>query len=153
MLIDISDIIGSLGAHKIVSFQDKSHLDYVDSADVIKVDVKATNAGTRILVDGCLETKVKLNCSRCCEDFIFPVKVDIKEEFIKRSDPQISDLSPEEIDEANFFVYDNDTINISEAVRQNIITAISVNPVCEPACKGICTVCGKNKNFEKCECK
>ncbi|MFH1454087.1 MAG: DUF177 domain-containing protein [Armatimonadota bacterium] len=155
MLMDIQDIMGTLGGHKDAVFEEDMHLEFVDFADKVKIKAKATNAGSRIWVEGTIKTRIKLNCVRCCEDFIFPVNVEFKEEFLDKHSEQVIKLKDEDMEEVEFFIYDKNSniIDINEAVRQSILTSFGINPICGPDCKGICTVCGKNRNLEDCNCK
>lgn len=153
MQIEIDDIVKSLGAHKAINFEENPQFDYINFAAPVQGNVKVTNVGDRIFAEGKIETKVKLNCCRCCEDFIYPVEVNFKEEFFDRKSDEVRSLKEDEKEQLEDFIYDNNVINLNEAVRQNIITAISANPLCNESCKGICVVCGKNKNIEKCICE
>lgn len=153
MQIEIDDILKSLGAHKELSFEEDMQFDYIDFADSVSGNIKITNVGGRIFAEGKIKTKVKLNCCKCCEDFIFPIEVNLREEFLDRKSEQVRSLEEADLEELQGFIYDNNVIDLREALRQNIITAISVNPVCSENCKGICTVCGKNRNKEKCSCR
>ena len=82
----------------------------------------------RIEVDG----TYRLICSRCLEDF--------------------------EIEKTDTFelVFDIESttqfIEIGDDIREELIIAMSANPVCSDNCKGLCKDCGSNLNLEKCKC-
>ncbi len=46
-----------------------------------------------------------------------------------------------------------DTIDLTENIREDIILALSTRFLCKDSCKGLCPHCGKNLNKEKCACK
>lgn len=46
-----------------------------------------------------------------------------------------------------------DTIDLTENIREDIILALSTEFLCKDTCKGLCFHCGKNLNKEKCACK
>ena len=46
-----------------------------------------------------------------------------------------------------------DTIDLTENIREDIILALSPRFLCKGTCKGLCPHCGKNLNKEKCTCK
>ena len=43
-----------------------------------------------------------------------------------------------------------DVVDITEDVRQEIILAYPMVPVCQPQCKGLCIECGQNLNLGSC---
>ena len=51
------------------------------------------------------------------------------------------------IDEKTF------TIDLTEPLRQEIILHFPLVQVCSKSCKGICPICGKDRNKEECNCK
>jgi len=42
-------------------------------------------------------------------------------------------------------------IDIEPLVREYMVLEIPINPVCKPACKGLCPVCGEDLNQATCE--
>jgi uncharacterized protein len=43
-------------------------------------------------------------------------------------------------------------LDLSDAIREEVILAADPYVVCGPECKGLCPRCGANRNFEKCAC-
>lgn len=152
MQIEIGDILKKLGAHKELDFEENLQFDYIDFAGPVKGYIKITNIGGRIFAEGRVSAKVKLNCCRCCEDFISPVEANLREEFLDGKSDQVRSMNEDDLEDLQGFIYNDDSIDLREAIRQNILTALPINPVCNEKCKGICAVCGKNKNIEKCDC-
>lgn len=72
-----------------------------------------------------------LECSRCLEQFKYNVNVDFESSFDKEK-------------------YETD---ILEQIRENLILNIPIQPLCKHDCKGLCQVCGKNKNISSCSCE
>ena len=51
------------------------------------------------------------------------------------------------------FVYDSNLeLNISEVLNQIITPLFPQQVLCKSDCKGVCTKCGANLNYEKCTC-
>lgn len=90
---------------------------------------KITNALT---VDMQLKTKFKLSCSRCLE--LVELDLDKKQRMNFTIDPN------------------QDTIDLNEDIRQELILDFPVKPLCSTDCKGICPKCGKNLNQGGCCC-
>ncbi|HEY3997963.1 MAG TPA: DUF177 domain-containing protein [Candidatus Xenobia bacterium] len=151
--LDIRDIKKALGVHMRVSETERLLLEGVDLVGPVHFDLKLTNAGSRILVEGIVEATARVQCARCVETFDLHEKIDIHEEFLPSGSeelPKGPDLHPEEL---SVFIYDEDRIDIEEVIRQNIIAALPIQPLCRPDCGGLCTVCGVNRNETPCQCE
>ena len=38
-------------------------------------------------------------------------------------------------------------------MRDEILLALPINPLCKESCRGLCPVCGGNRNVTACDCK
>jgi uncharacterized protein len=47
---------------------------------------------------------------------------------------------------------DNDNIDLSVLLREDILLELPSKVLCKTNCKGICAVCGKNLNDGSCSC-
>ncbi|MHB2015664.1 MAG: YceD family protein [Candidatus Xenobia bacterium] len=152
--IDIRDITRAhIGAHMNVSQEVTLPIDGVTLLEPIHVRFKLTNAATRILVEGTLKSRARLECNRCTEPFELPLEVEVHEEFLPEGSkemPQGPDLSADELD---VFVYHEDRIDAEEIIRQNIIAALPMMALCQEACRGLCPMCGANRNQAPCSCE
>ena len=95
------------------------------------------------------EIKIGFTCNRCLKAFTSIVEIPGAErQFISRKPSQVDDLS-------DVFLIDMKdlTIDLSEMVRQEIILHFPFIPVCSDSCKGLCPICGKNRNQRPCACK
>ncbi len=95
------------------------------------------------------EIEVYLTCQRCLKDFKEKLEVgDFEREFYFKA-PE----TPQ--DDFDLFLIDTKTMTISldEMVRQEIILHFPLIPVCSKGCKGLCPVCGKDKNKLDCNCR
>jgi uncharacterized protein len=119
-------------------FQYKGYVELQDlvlSGD-LDIDFKLTNAGSKILVDGKILADVQQICSRCLEKFVERLDVMVHEQFLPPGSPELE----EEIMDwksLTLFPIENDRIDVSEVIRQNIIAAIPIKPLCRPDCPGI----------------
>jgi uncharacterized protein len=60
-----------------------------------------------------------------------------------------------ETGEADFGVayFSDDTIDLGDVMREQFYLAVPMKPLCREDCKGLCAVCGINKNRETCACQ
>jgi uncharacterized protein len=43
-------------------------------------------------------------------------------------------------------------VNMRELATEQIYLEIPMKPLCSPACRGLCTLCGGNRNKDECLC-
>ena len=46
-----------------------------------------------------------------------------------------------------------DGIELNDVLREYILLALPMQRVCSESCKGICPVCGQNRNLKECGCQ
>lgn len=95
-----------------------------------------------------------LCCVRCLETFTGEFNEHRHLDYIEGNDPFMKvekmELKPSDIDK---IYYTGSFIDISIGIRETIILAIPVAPLCKTNCFGLCPVCGKNLNKRKCKCQ
>ena len=80
------------------------------------------------------------------------VEVDIEEEFFPMID--IETGAPLHLPEQSegFTIDRQHQLDLTEALRQGILMARGLSPLCRPDCKGLCPACGNNLNHGPCSC-
>ena len=117
----------------------------------VELQLKVTNAETRLLVQGTAKGSVSLECARCNEEFHLPLELDIEESFVREDSPE-ADVSG--IDAYEVLTYKEDRLVLDEMLRQNFLAAVPMQPICRNSqCKGMCDQCGANLNTDDCNCK
>ena len=48
--------------------------------------------------------------------------------------------------------YRDDVIDLGDVIREQFYLALPMKPLCREDCKGLCPVCGVNRNREACSC-
>jgi len=115
------------------------------------VRMRRTNQG--LLVDGWVELTLELSCNRCLKDFELPMHVNFEEQFYPTVDV-VSGLPLAPFDEDEIFPIDErHQVDLTEAVRQNVLLALPMVAVCQPDCKGLCPQCGHDLNLGPCACE
>lgn len=116
----------------------------------LKINVK--RIGSKVVTKGVIQTLVRLECSRCLEDFFCHIDEPFTATFFPAEDrPKDPDLELESED-LDVSFYDEQIIDFTELVREQILLAVPMNPVCRLNCRGLCPECGKNLNEGRCTC-
>jgi uncharacterized protein len=86
-----------------------------------------------------------------------PVELPITTEFNERFVRTVSwaaeeqhELQPEDL---NIAVFDGEGIELDDLVREELLLALPVNVLCREDCKGLCPVCGIDRNLSNCQCE
>jgi uncharacterized protein len=115
--------------------------------------VKVTRLQDGVLVQGDVEARVTVECSRCLTEFAVPVEGTLEEQFLPTVDVYtgfpVERPSLEEYDQA-FQIDANHLMDLGEPVRQALLVAMPMKPLCREDCAGICLVCGANRNEVDC---
>jgi DUF177 domain-containing protein len=106
-----------------------------------------------IRVRGHLKARMRCDCDRCLEPAEFPV--DSTFDLFYRPDLEVDPDAEIAIDEGESEIafYEGDGIELKDVLREYILLAMPMQRVCRADCRGICPVCGQNRNLESCGCE
>lgn len=152
MLINLTDVFTSEGKVRRESFtyEPEKVVYYGEEYPILSksdAEFEFRNMGDgKVLLKGTMKLDLEIPCDRCLQ----PVRTSL---FIEGEgevySPDAAEQS-EDADEQSFMVgyeFDVDAFMESE-ICINMPTKI----LCQPDCKGICKVCGKNRNEGDCNC-
>jgi uncharacterized protein len=92
-------------------------------------------------------------CARCLKDAEVPVSADFEEEYVPVYDPNTGTRIHIGADEDVFRIGPHFDLDLREAVRQYILMAEPVKPLCTAECLGLCPNCGADLNLGPCRCE
>lgn len=119
----------------------------------LEIRLRLQRLGRKVIVNGRMTGTAVLPCSRCLED----QPQNIEAEFQAAYEPALRGEPEQEIllseTELDVSRYDGDEIRLDELIREQALLALPLSPVCDDACRGLCTVCGVNRNERDCECR
>lgn len=104
---------------------------------------KVENLDGVLKLKGCLKISYKTKCFRCLKDLEDSLDINIKEVFSNSNENGYEDA----------YLFEEDYIELDDAMRDNILLNMPMKKVCTADCKGLCPSCGKQLNTEKCDCK
>jgi uncharacterized protein len=115
----------------------------------INVDINAAKSGDEIIVQGQVSLVVEMECSRCLE--IFETDINHKIQLVI----QLLDISePQHSEDDDFVILPKTTgeFDLSDRIREAIMLELPLKPLCSDSCRGLCPMCGVNRNEAECEC-
>ena len=106
-----------------------------------------------VRIQGRYTVEMTATCDRCLGGARFPLETSI--DLFYRPASVIAKDEEIEIDEgeAEIGFYQDGGMELEDILREQILLALPMQRVCSEACKGICPVCGKNRNEVACECR
>jgi uncharacterized protein len=104
---------------------------------------RLTRTSEGILVHTEYAAPVTLECARCLEPVEADVEGSFDEEFLPSTDIRtgLPLAVPREEDQP--LINEHHEIDLDEVLRQNILTALPLAPLCDAACPGLCETCGQ----------
>jgi uncharacterized protein len=109
-----------------------------------------------IRLKGQLATKIRQACSRCLEFFVAPLSNSFTLNYSRQIPKDVHKTGTEGIeltaDQIGMVYFEGEEIDFTDAIQEQTILAIPFNPICTPACKGLCPRCGNDLNKGTCTC-
>lgn len=120
--------------------------------DLKTVSLRLGKRGAEVSVSGGFEGAVPLTCSRCLEPFPFPVAPEIAVRLLPK--PTVREEEVElSGDDLEVEFYDGDVLDLAALLRAETLLALPMKPLCREECRGLCPVCGGNRNQGLCACE
>jgi uncharacterized protein len=90
-----------------------------------------------IWVSGTFTAQAEGECGRCLEPVVIDVDVPVQGLFLY---PDASYGEDDETDDV--YEFDGESIDLTEVVRDAVVTSLPFTPLCDPDCPGLCDQCG-----------
>ena len=109
----------------------------------VKVKGEVVYKSSILLMSAFAECILSCKCDNCGKPLEKNIHFDIEEEFVEDYDS----TSPED------YVISQITIDLDRPVLDNLLFNLPSRILCKDDCKGLCSVCGKDKNLYNCNCE
>jgi uncharacterized protein len=103
--------------------------------------MRVTRTQQGLLVQVLMTADTRCECVRCLDDFYQPLRIDFVELYA---------FTPNSQTESGLLVPETGLLDLEPPVREEMLLAIPINPICRPDCKGLCPICGGNLNETHC---
>lgn len=106
-----------------------------------------------IRIQGNLQVTVSAECDRCLERALIPVEGPF--DLFYRPVPQTNGHHEHRIaeGEVDLSFYEGNGLSLEDVLREQILLQVPMRVFCREDCKGICPVCGENRNTVACQCQ
>jgi uncharacterized protein len=105
-----------------------------------------------IRVKGHLSVAMEADCDRCLEPAPFAIDSDFELYYRPVAEGYGEEVALDE-SEAEMGFYEGDGIELNDVLQEYVLLALPMQRVCSENCRGICPVCGQNRNEKGCGCQ
>ena len=116
------------------------------------VDLLVERLGDKVAIGGRFEATAHLLCGRCLEPLVSRVEPEVDLQLV----PQPSNRQGQvELgrDDLELDFYQGDVLDVAGLLRSETDLALPMKPLCRADCRGLCPVCGGNRNVTECRCE
>lgn len=105
-------------------------------------ELRLTRASQGLYVEGTLRGTLELECARCLAAFDQELAPGIHELYV---------YPAQRADDPVLAIPESAILDLRPLLREMMLLEIPTQPICRPDCKGLCPVCGQNRNEQDCE--
>lgn len=116
------------------------------------VSLTVEKDGLAVLVNGTLRARVPLQCGRCLEPYEVTIRPAVDARFVPGAEGR-GEEHELGADDLETDVYDKGVIDLGALLETETTLALPMKPLCQDECRGLCPVCGGNKNAADCRCE
>ncbi|HZV77478.1 MAG TPA: DUF177 domain-containing protein [Candidatus Babeliales bacterium] len=145
--VDISGLLA--GSRQFMTVADEVPIEPFEGLsfpDPVRVELELRQADRMLVVEGTVDARVHGPCDACLEDVDLEVHVDVEE----RLDPAHG-RNVDPFGESN--VLTGERLDVADLAQQSVLSALPMGLRCSPKCRGLCAICGVNRNTGECSCE
>jgi len=118
----------------------------------VRIKGEVRREGAEIIATGLIEGDAVMKCTRCMKPVEHKLSVPFDVKYLSAeavAETESAEVDPAELDAD---VIPESGLELAELAREQIVLSLPMQFFCMPDCKGICTICGGNRNLIDCNC-
>ena len=161
--LDVTKILRSYGAE--LCFEESVSLEpmrmlgeSVEFPEPLAVQGIITNQGENFRLKASISGTLSAMCSMCGDALTEPIALEIEETLIHHPNRRKGGQDKAEADfmyeaeREGAFVFTTHMLDLEKIIGDHVFLNLPSQFFCKADCKGLCPICGKNRNKEECEC-
>ena len=128
--------------------------EYKNAGGSVEGIVSLTRTDAGIWVHGTLNSSITTSCSRCLEESLIRLPIEINDVYYPKTDVNTGRTIPMPTDtDVSCIIDSQHMLDITDVAWEYTMVGIPMKPLCKPNCSGLCSYCGINLNHQNCSCK
>ena len=135
-VLEVADLEPGIGREVRIRTRAEWALEGSTLVSDVAADLTINGHAGGVMVTGVVEAEFDQACNRCLKHFESPMSVSFAQDFVA--------------DEGNDYRVIDDEIDTEPMLRDELLLAVPLVPVCQIDCKGLCPECGTDLNTHAC---
>jgi uncharacterized protein len=114
---------------------------------------RVTRSGSEVRLRGKITASAEVDCDRCLKTVGVPLETEFDVTYVPADQYLSSDAAELQEEDLSLSVFDGETIDLDELVREQVLLAMPARALCGEECKGLCPTCGADRNTNPCDCQ
>ncbi len=150
LTVSVAELLGRPGEYRDISINKRlpgvaTTLARLADDQELEADLRIESVVEGILVTGPVQGDTRLQCARCLAEFSSDVQLRVCELFVTPG----HDAAGED----DVYRVVGVEIDLEQMLRDAVVLALPLKPLCRSECKGLCASCGHDLNYGACDCK
>jgi uncharacterized protein len=143
--VNVADLLRTPGATKRLQIEAAVEgldlpLAHVPGSAPLALDLRLDALVEGIRVSGTVSGAMSLECRRCLTEVGAPLAVEVDEVYTYAGLPEVEEG----------FAVDGEAVDLEPMIRDAVVLAMPLNPLCRQDCRGLCPQCGQDRNVVDC---
>lgn len=118
-----------------------------------EVTGRVEKSGREVRLRGKITARAEVDCDRCLKAVAAPIETEFDVTYVPEEDYTSSAAAELQEEDLSLSVFDGETIDVDELVREQVLLALPARVLCGDDCKGFCPACGIDRNTNSCDCE
>jgi uncharacterized protein len=124
----------------------------VDLVEPIEGHAHLMRTSRGIFVSSQYRTVVRQSCGRCLEPTTLEIEGSSSDEFSPTVDVVTGHTLAEQPESDELAIDERHLLDLTEVIRQDLLTRLPLQPLCREDCPGLCPECGQDLRVARCGC-
>jgi uncharacterized protein len=114
---------------------------------------RVSRSGNEVRLRGKINATAEVECDRCLKMVSLPIEAEFDVKYVPNEDYTPSEAAELQEEDLSVSFFDGETIDVDELVREQVLLSMPARALCGDECKGLCPVCGADRNTSSCDCE
>lgn len=118
-----------------------------------EVTGRVSRSHNEVRLRGKITASAEVDCDRCLKSVNVPIETEFDVKYVPTEDYTSSEAAELQEEDLSVSFFEGETIELDELVREQVLLALPARALCTEQCKGLCPVCGTDRNVNSCNCE